>query len=924
MEGNTIISGAGEAVGAPHLVLNPRLGSRLRNWETHPNFVLASVGTTPPVILFSLYLPAHSTHGSSPFERVWEEFNQKLQEMQAHRPGSFVLGGADCNTQLRVQPGQVGGYNGANERPHDQERADLLLGTLAALGLTAPTSYHNLGPTRFPWPGQLPRQHPSVIDYIFASHQLHTKVHTTNPPQPATSTDHIPIGLTAHAPHRSRKDRRAQFEKLLSRNRQRKRRLPTNWAPGNNTDIYLKLRTHRFHSLSEVAPVLLDTACSQDSAADKSQAKKQQLFTGIRRAQDPLVRQAYQIELREFRRQQRETRETSKILSWARGDSWTFSKQTRMPATLRYPNTLDGEADRGKWGQKMGDYLRELYTCSTDEAQRTHDALWRIQTQAHRSHEPPLDCNPTELRDIVRDLPPNKAAGPDGVPSQLLKLLSFNQIKDIASLFTALANSLEYTPLERPDSWHDTLATLLPKEINATTLAKHRAIALMCQLQKLYSRWLMTQMVSLLDQRISQAQHGFRRQRQASEIMQVVGKLIEMALEWKRPLTIVRIDIKKAFDRIHQSAILETLESSALPRKVVFNAARELVGSRMTPHLYGCTTEEPIELQQGTKQGAPESGLFFIATLDQAMAQTTRAWDERSEGCELGGKRINHLLFADDLLLVNTNPHKALRMFREIEPALQKIGLQVNPEKTAYLTTMPQQAQMLPGTNANDEGLKILGRTFALRDNTPQEMTKKIGIAWGRFNKIRHILRAQTPLPHRLRIFKSCIGQALLWGSESWHITRQRLQRIRGVELAMMRTLIPSPKFPKDTPTAQRYEQHKSLIRTTLKTHKYEGFDRQWVRRYHAWAGHLARLPAERWAKRAMQERNLAWWRTQQAIPTGYRHHKREGNISRWENQLGRHHPNHTQWPENARYRDRWQASFPVFEQRVFWTSLPA
>ena len=122
-------------------------------------------------------------------------------------------------------------------------------------------------------------------------------------------------------------------------------------------------------------------------------------------------------------------------------------------------------------------------------------------------------------------------------------------------------------------------------------------------------------------------------------------------------------------------------------------------------------------------------------------------------------------------------------MLNEVKPVLSDGGLDINEAKTAYLTTQPHAAHILPGSNANDKGMKILGRTFTLGDNTPQDMDLKIAAAWGRFNRIRHTLRAYTPLPHRLRIFKSCVGQALLWASESWHLTRRRLQRIRGVEL---------------------------------------------------------------------------------------------------------------------------------------------
>ena len=258
--------------------------------------------------------------------------------------------------------------------------------------------------------------------------------------------------------------------------------------------------------------------------------------------------------------------------------------------------------------------------------------------------------------------------------------------------------------------------------------------------------------------------------------MQVISKLIELSIEWQQPLTLVRLDLKKAFDRVKQSAILNTLENSPLSPKIIFNAARELVGCSMSPTVYGCTPETPIQLQQGTKQGAPESGLYFVATLNNYLTPIREEWDRRQEGCPLESTMVHHLIFADDLILVGPSPLKVKRMLDETQTQLKTAGLEINAEKTAYLTTHPASSHHLPGTNANQTGMKILGRTFTLQENTPQDMDLKIGIAWSKFNRLRHILKAETPLPHRLRIFKSCVGQALLWASETWHITRRRLQ----------------------------------------------------------------------------------------------------------------------------------------------------
>ena len=788
--------------------------------------MIASFGTTPPVVIFSLYLPAQGTHGDLAFEQITHDFTADLEDMQKQTPGSFILGAADCNTQLKAMPGHVGPENGANERPGDEDRADTLMHTLALLGLTAPSSYVNLGPTRTPWPKQSPKQHPSVIDYLFASPKLICRVHTEDRPTPDTSTDHTPIGMTVHAPYASRRDRRHQFEAQQAQRNFWGNRLPSQWAPSSLSGLRHRIKDIRLTSLPQVAPTLLEAARETPSVEHARSLTKRRLLDKIRKAKDPLVRCAYQIQLRSYRREQRETRERNKILSWARGENWEFSRQIRIPNRLKYPTELNNNPDRGQWGNVLGQYLAELYKATPQEAQEIGESLARILQRALQHQAETLTCSPNELRDLLRELPPNKAAGPDGIPSQLLKAITIQQVVDLAHLFSTLANDLDYRPSTRPEDWNRTLAMLLPKDQGAESLDRHRAISLMSQVQKLYSKWLLSQITPALDPLISEHQAGFRRRRQASEILQVISKLIELHLEWQQPLTIVRLDLKKAFDRITQSQILNTLEQSPLHPKLVFNAARELVGCHMYPTVYGCTPEEPVQLQQGTKQGAPESGLFFVATLNKTLEPLRQRWDNRNEGCPLGPLNIHHLLFADDLLLIGQSPLKVKKMFEETQQHLLTAGLEINESKTAFLTTHPASAHHLPGTNANDTGMKILGRTFTLADNTPKDMDAKIGMAWGKFNRIRHILKADTPLPHRLRILKSCVGQTLLWASETWHITRRRLQRVRGIELAMMRTLIKCPPLPKETTPQERFATHKAHIRATLKDLKYEHLDR--------------------------------------------------------------------------------------------------
>ena len=101
-------------------------------------------------------------------------------------------------------------------------------------------------------------------------------------------------------------------------------------------------------------------------------------------------------------------------------------------------------------------------------------------------------------------------------------------------------------------------------------------------------------------------------------------------------------------------------------------------------------------LNEAPKQGAPESGLFFIAIVNAAVQVPQEIWHQ---------------------------------MFNQVQPVLAQISFVLNKNKTAYLTTHPHLAAKLPGTNANDKGLSVLGQKFKLEDNKDERITRQIGVA---------------------------------------------------------------------------------------------------------------------------------------------------------------------------------------------------
>ena len=143
----------------------------------------------------------------------------------------------------------------------------------------------------------------------------------------------------------------------------------------------------------------------------------------------------------------------------------------------------------------MGNCLQNLYDCDDTETQDIHDLAWNIQKAACQNNQTPLICHPNDLRDLPKALPNYRAAGKDGIPSQVLKDPPYRHIQTLAHLFPIRPQTFHLARGHRHDA---------TQRSGATALTKYRPISLMTQLQKLYTKWLLSQCTTDIDQHIAE------------------------------------------------------------------------------------------------------------------------------------------------------------------------------------------------------------------------------------------------------------------------------------------------------------------------------------------------------------------------------------------------------------------------------------
>ena len=143
-----------------------------------------------------------------------------------------------------------------------------------------------------------------------------------------------------------------------------------------------------------------------------------------------------------------------------------FASPHKMPGPMKIPQSINGVEDRGRWGQLMQEHIQQMYHASEEERERTWTQLAAVHHEAFQEGVGEFVCYPEDLVEIKKVMPGKKAAGGDGLPSQILKSFSKDQIAYLAKTYQKIANSPAHAPQARPQIWNIAAVALIAKTSN--------------------------------------------------------------------------------------------------------------------------------------------------------------------------------------------------------------------------------------------------------------------------------------------------------------------------------------------------------------------------------------------------------------------------------------------------------------------------
>eukprot|EP00057_Strongylocentrotus_purpuratus_P003479 XP_003726748.1 PREDICTED: RNA-directed DNA polymerase from mobile element jockey-like [Strongylocentrotus purpuratus] len=293
------------------------------------------------------------------------------------------------------------------------------------------------------------------------------------------------------------------------------------------------------------------------------------------------------------------------------------------------------------------------------------------------SQRPPT-VQPWEVYRELQRLKPGKSAGPDGVPTRLIRTFAY----EIAYPLTTILNS-SFAEGEVPNRWKKAIVVPIPKEKPAR-IDKLRPIALTDHFVKVaelfITKWLMSDISSKLDAK----QFGSRPGRSTTHcLVDIVNFLTKQADKLGTTSTLVTTDFSKAFDKVDHTVVISKLIHLVSCPSLVPWISNFLTGRTQCVRYQGVmSTWAPVNA--GVPQGTRLGPILFLVLINDALASSN----------------LEHWKYVDDMTIAEARPRGAAaeihNTLSELNTWCNNNAMQLNASKCHVMRVNFGKTQLPP------------------------------------------------------------------------------------------------------------------------------------------------------------------------------------------------------------------------------------
>jgi len=250
--------------------------------------------------------------------------------------------------------------------------------------------------------------------------------------------------------------------------------------------------------------------------------------------------------------------------------------------------------------------------------------------------------SPAEIECAIKELDLNKSCGMDGVYAEHLKYSSRRLLVLLSVCITSM-----FIHGVLPESMISVVLVPIIKDKTGKITSKdnYRPIALASTISKIIEIILLNRMSDLL--LTCHNQFGFKKKLGTDQCIYMLKEIIDAYKVLNGSIFICFLDASKAFDRVNHNTLFKKLLSRGVPCYIVRILAFWYANQTNCVR-WGGVYSDSFNVSNGVRQGGILSPFLFNVYIDDLSCRL----NDCRTGCSFAGMLINHLMYADDLVLI--------------------------------------------------------------------------------------------------------------------------------------------------------------------------------------------------------------------------------------------------------------------------------
>src|SRR6478735_3722092 len=414
-----------------------------------------------------------------------------------------------------------------------------------------------------------------------------------------------------------------------------------------------------------------------------------------------------------------------------------------------YEDKKRGEAD-------MGDLVNEVYEISSEE-----------------------------IRNVINELPKEKACGEDNISAELLQCMGEEGIEIISKLINMI-----YKSGYIPEDFRKSIFVPLPKFNKTQDCGDFRTIALISHASKILLHLIKRRITPIIERQLGDSQMGFRKGKGTRDAIFQLRLISERSLQVDKKVYMCFVDYQKAFDRVNHDKLLEVMEKAGIPeleQRLIIN----LYWHQQAAVRWDNDISRYVSIRKGVRQGCIISLILFNLYSEFMIIEAL----ESEKGIRFSGSKLTNLRYADDAVLVAETKKALQRMMDKLNEACKVYGMAINVKKTKVMvvcrTGKVKCSIVLDNVILEQvDRYKYLGSWICEDARCDEEIKARIGMAKAAFWQNKELMRRNIRFKTKKKMLDCYVFSVLNYGCESWTWNKATCKKVNAFEMWCYRRIL--------------------------------------------------------------------------------------------------------------------------------------